>query len=79
MKYETVRVECYSGYKVNGRPTAFTYQGRRWEVREIVDHWYEGTGDACRPEVDYFKVKTTEDRAFILRYLALFDSWSIGV
>ena len=77
MDYETIHVECLSGYKVNERPMAFTYQDHRWEIEEILDRWYEGGIDPARPEVSYFKVKTTEGRSFILRYLPLFDSWSI--
>lgn len=79
MNYERIQVECYSGYKANERPTAFTYQGRRWEIQEIIDRWYEGDNDASRPSINYFKVKTTGGQIFILRYLSLFDAWSIGV
>jgi hypothetical protein len=79
MDYERIQVECYSGYKINERPMAFTYQGHRWEIQGIVDRWHEGDIDATRSEVSYFKVKTTEGRIFILRYLSLFDSWSIGI
>ena len=77
MTDERIQVECYSGYKANERPAAFIYQGRRWEVKEIIDRWYEGGLDPTRPEIDYFKVKTVEGHVFILRYLSLFDSWSI--
>ena len=77
MPYEQIPVECYSGYKANERPVAFTYQERRWEVREIVDRWCEGGIEAGRPEANYFKVRTTEDNVFLLRYLSLFDVWSI--
>ncbi len=79
MNYERIQVECYSGYKVNERPIAFTYQGDRWEIQEIVDCWHEEDVDATRPEINYFKVKTTDGRIFILRYLSLFDTWSIGI
>lgn len=79
MNYESIQVECYSGYKINERPMAFVYQGCRWVIQEIADRWYEGDTDPTRPEVSYFKVKTTEGRTFILRYLSLFDSWSIGI
>jgi len=77
MPYERIQVECYSGYKAKERPVAFTYQGRRREVKEIIDRWYEGGLDPTRPEIDYFKVKTTDGQVFILRYLTLFDAWSI--
>lgn len=79
MDYETLQVECYSGCKGLERPVAFSCGGRRWEVQEIVDRWYEGGLDAARPEIRYFKVRTTEGRLFLLRYLALFDSWSVLV
>jgi hypothetical protein len=78
MNYEKIQVECYSGFKINERPMAFIYQGHRGEIQEIVDHWHEGDIDATRPEVSYFKVKTTEGKIIILRYLSLFDSWSIS-
>lgn len=77
MTYEAIQVECYSGYRVNERPTAFTFRDRRREVREIVDRWYEGSTDPSRPEISYFKVRTTDGRIFLLRYLSLFDSWSV--
>jgi hypothetical protein len=75
--YERIEVECYSGYKANERPVAFTYQGQRREVAEIIDRWYEEGIDPTRPEIDYFKVKTTDGEVFLLRYLTLFNAWSI--
>ncbi|MBN1472883.1 MAG: hypothetical protein JW925_14000 [Syntrophaceae bacterium] len=78
-KYERVQVECYSGYKANERPTAFTFQGRRWEISDILDRWYEGGCSAGSPEIDYFKIKTSEGQVFLLRYLSLFDAWSVRV
>lgn len=77
MHYERIQVECYSGYKANERPVAFSCQGRRHEVAEIIDRWYEGGIDPDRPEINYFKVKTSEGQVFLLRYLSLFDAWSI--
>jgi hypothetical protein len=41
--YEPVQIECYSGYRSNERPIAFTFQGCRQEVSEILDRWYEST------------------------------------
>ncbi len=79
VKYERIQVECYSGYKINERPTAFAYQGRRWEISEILDRWYEGGTDAGRPVTDYFKVMTADGKIFLLRYLSLFDAWSVRV
>ena len=77
MQCETIVVESYSGYKANERPVAFTFQGRRWEVSEIVDRWYEGGLQSGGPEKNYFKVRTVEGNVFLLRYLSLFDVWSV--
>ena len=79
MNYEQIQVECYSGYKVNERPVAFTYQGRLWEIQEIIDRWYEGDLDTSRPVIDYFRVRTTDGKVFLLRYLSAFDVWPICV
>ncbi|MCX7982715.1 MAG: hypothetical protein N2572_07395 [Syntrophales bacterium] len=78
MGYRKVIVECLSGYKANERPMAFLYEGRRIEIAEILDRWCEGGIDPTRPPVDYFKVKTTDGDIFFLRYLSLFDTWSIS-
>ena len=79
MPYERVEVECYSGYRANERPVAFTFQSRRWEVVEVVDRWYEGGLCPSQPALDYFKVRTTEDRIFLLRYNSLYDAWAIRI
>ena len=77
MPHEKIDVECYSGYKANERPVAFTYQKRRREVAEIVDRWYEGGLEAQNSDVSYFKVRTVEGEVFLLRYVSLFDAWSV--
>jgi hypothetical protein len=47
------------------------------EVAMIVDRWYEGGVEPGSPEVNYFKVRTVEGEVFLLRYLSLFDVWTI--
>ena len=76
-QYEQIAVECRSGYKVNDHPVAFTALGRRREVSEIVDRWYEGGIKPDEPVVDYFKVRTDDGSVFILRYAAHSDAWSV--
>jgi hypothetical protein len=79
MDFEVIKVECYSGYKVNERPIAFVYQGKQWEIADIIDHWYEGEFEPGRPAMDYFKVRTAEGNEFLLRYNSLFDAWAVLV
>lgn len=72
-----IQVEAYSGYKANERPVAFVFQGRRWEISEILDRWYEGGLNPEQPVVDYFKVKTADGSVFILRHEAKTDAWTV--
>ena len=79
MEFEEIQVECHSGYQANEYPVAFTFQHRRWEVEEILDRWYEGAIDPRKQIIRYFKVKTSGGDIFLLRYLSLFDAWSVRV
>jgi hypothetical protein len=71
-----IEVECYSGHRASERPVAFTLGDRRFEVKEIVDRWYEGGLEPGRPELHYFKIRTAEGQLFLLRYNAHLDAWS---
>ncbi|GJL77056.1 MAG: hypothetical protein NPINA01_00450 [Nitrospinaceae bacterium] len=63
-----LKVECFSGYKLNERPVAFSLMDRRFEVQDIVDRWYgEGTS--------YFKVKADDDNIYLLKYDEWEDCW----
>ncbi|HNY51510.1 MAG TPA: hypothetical protein PKI91_13140 [Smithella sp.] len=75
--YQEIQVECYSGFKANERPVAFTCQGERREIREIVDRWYEGGLDSSRPVMDYFKVRAADGKVYLLRYQSGLDAWSL--
>lgn len=79
METEVVFVECYSGYKVNERPMAFVFRGKRRVVTDILDRWYEGGTDPGRPPLDYFKVRTEEGGEYILCHHALFDRWTVVI
>jgi hypothetical protein len=72
-----VKVECYCGYKANERPFAFTHQGDRQEVQEIIDRWYEGGLDSSNPIIDYFRIKATDGHIYLLRYQRDLDVWSL--
>jgi len=69
-----VTVECYSGYRVNERPTAFTLvEGdytRLFKVREVLDRWFGETAD-------YFKVTADDDNIYLLKYDGRQDVWDL--
>lgn len=77
--YKEIQVECYSGFKANERPVAFTYQGERRIIEEIVDRWYDGGLDSGRSVIDYFKVRTADGKVYLLRHQSELDAWSLSI
>ncbi len=76
MNYERIQVTCLDETS-SERPISFVYRGRRLEIVEITDRWYEGGGSLCSPGLNYFRVRTDAEGEFILRYNALFDAWAL--
>ncbi len=77
MIFEIIEVESYSGYKKDERPLAFNFRGKHRQVESIIDRWYEGGVKAGSPVYNYFKVKTSSDEVFLLRYNVRLESWAI--
>ncbi len=54
-------VEAYAGYKGEETPRAFTHDGRRRRIEDVVARWYtEGHS--------YFRVRADDGYAYVLRY-----------
>ncbi len=56
-----VQVECHAGYRGAERPVCFYLDGRRYEVVEVLDRWYE-------PEDTFFKILASDGNLYILRH-----------
>jgi len=65
-----LKVECYSGYKFNERPLAFSLNKRKLQVKEIIDQWYG-------PEYTYFKIMAEDENTYILRFNERDDHWEV--
>jgi len=76
MRFQRLDVECTPDSHGHLMPRSFIFSGRRHNVAEILDRWYEG-GIPGRPPVSYFKVKTTDDGEFVLSYTTIFNAWAV--
>src|SRR5262245_36448216 len=65
-----IQVEAYSGYKANERPTSFVLDEETYEIASIEDRWQD-------PEAEYFKVRTTDGKLYLLRYDQRADEWTL--
>ena len=63
-----IEVGAYSGYKANERPLYFVLDGRKLEVRNIIDRWYG-------VEHDYYKVLAHDGKVYLLRWHRTLDLW----
>lgn len=64
-------VECYAGSTYPERPLAFTWEGQRYEVQEVIDRRREPEG------VGFLVRSATSDTLFDLFYSTESDSWQI--
>ena len=65
-----IRVNAYSGYKANERPLSFCLDEEAHVVALIEDCWHD-------PGAEYFKVRTTGGKVFLLRYDRREDEWTL--
>ncbi len=64
------KVTAYAGYKANERPSSFTIDDQRLEVRDIISRWAE-------PDKDFFKVIADDGRVYTLSRNRKSDLWLI--
>ncbi len=76
MELQKVLVECRGGHPHHDDPIAFFREGRRYQIEEVIDRWYEGRNKPGKVALDYYKVRTDKG-IFILRYNGLFDAWAV--
>jgi len=65
-----IKVQCYSGSKVNERPIAFSLYHHTYQVHEIIDRWY-GENSV------HFKVKADDGNIYLLKYDEWQDQWDL--
>lgn len=63
-------VECYSGGEYAERPRAFEWDGKRYQVAEILARWR-------MPDGPGFRVATPDGMLFELIYRERADRWEV--
>ena len=75
MDQEPIEVRSYSGHKADEYPVSFMWKGRKYEIDEIEDRWYQSDPTVDWLVVNYFKVRTTAGIQCILKHDIEIDQW----
>ena len=75
MELIAVRVESYSGYKADEYPVSFYWNDKKFEVQDIIDHWYQGEVNPEWPVSDYFRVLTISGTQHLIKHDIDSDVW----
>ena len=65
-----ITVEAYAGYKGEETPRAFTLDGIRLSVDEILGRWYTET-HSC------FRIHASDGQRYVLRYDLNEEAWEL--
>jgi hypothetical protein len=73
VKLHSIKVSTYAGYKADERPLDFAFEGRKHEIKVIIDQ-------ACEEDISgglsrRYTVMTDEGLRFKLRYDENQDQW----
>jgi hypothetical protein len=78
MQLIAIQVQCYAGVKADETPRRFTWEERTIEVSEVLDRWYQVESQPEWPRADYFKVRATDEREFLLKHDLESDEWFLS-
>lgn len=70
-----ISVTTWSGYKADEYPVSFSRKGKKYQISEITDRWYQGDMNPEYPVAGYFRVTTTDGGRFILKHETVNDVW----
>lgn len=74
-----IEVKCHSGYKADEYPIFFYWENTKFEINEILDRWYQGETNPDFPASDYFKVRTPDEKIYILMHEKQSDEWYLWI
>ena len=74
-----VRVVCYAGHQADEQPVRFSLFDMDFEIRAIIDRWYQADTRPEFPPARYFKVQTPDGKQFMLKHVIDEDRWYLWV
>jgi hypothetical protein len=72
-------VVCHSGYKADEYPKYFFWDTIKFDIEEILDRWYQIEQNTGFPLINYYKVRTTDQKIYILKQEIAEDIWYLWI
>jgi len=79
MHLTPIHVDCYAGAKGDEEPRRFVWNEQSVEVEEVVDRWYQIESQPEWPRADYFRVRGSDQRLYLLKHDLELDKWYLGL
>ena len=74
MKFRHAKVQTADSYTAPGKPFSMEVDGSRMEIEQILSHWRQAYEDPSFYPEEYYKVRASDKKEYILRYCILFNS-----
>ena len=74
-----IKVENHAGYKSGEYPKRFFWEDICFEIEEILDRWYQGDMNPEFPPANYFKVRASNQKIYILKNETQTDRWFLWI
>jgi hypothetical protein len=74
-----INVECHAGYKAGEYPKQFFWNEMLFEIEEILDRWYQGDVNPEFLKANYFKVRTSKQKIYILKHETETGRWFLWI
>ena len=75
MKLIPIKVESHAGYKAEEFPICFYWANTKFEIKEVADRWYQTQLTPENPVANYYKVRTTGNKEYIIKHELKNDQW----
>ncbi|TKJ33465.1 hypothetical protein CEE39_03790 [bacterium (candidate division B38) B3_B38] len=73
--WQSVKVQCYCGYRGEETPLSFQMGKKRYKIRRVLKGWYEGERGDNIALRRVFRVVINKGDIYILVYDNLTDEW----
>jgi len=78
MQLTRIQVESYAGHKADETPRCFLLEDHWIEIEEVLDRWYQVESTPEWPRANYFRVRGSDQREFLLKHDEESDEWFLG-